>query len=283
MSDVAETGRHPPGGGNDHAPPRWLRWTARCGYVAEGLIYVLVGGFALMVVFEPGKQPQGSKGALAQLGNVPLGTTMLAVLALGLAAFVFWQGAQALLDPEHGQERWTAKRLAARLGCLLNAALHAVLVGDVGWRLLGFGRTAGHGKTQALWTARAMQLPLGRWAVAATGIGIVIFALVQFYRAATGARDRRVDLSHTRLRLAIRLTGQFGYSARGVTFGLVGALLVDAAWRHDAAKATGIAGALATVHAQPYGPWLLGAVALGLIAYGIFQMAEAPFRVLREV
>ncbi|MEO8748441.1 MAG: DUF1206 domain-containing protein [Rhodanobacter sp.] len=256
---------------------------ARCGYVAEGLIYVLVGGFGMAVALHPGELPQGSAGALSQLGDAPLGMVMLAVLALGLAAFVFWQGTQALFDPEYRSDRWTPKRLAARVGCLMNAALHAVLVGDVVWLVFGFGRPAGHGKTQALWTARAMQLPLGRWAVAATGIGIVIFALVQFNRAATGARDCRVDLAHTRWRRLIRLTGQVGYAARGVTFGLVGALLLGAAWRHDATKARGIAGALNTLREQPFGLWLLGVVAFGLIAYGIFQIAEAPFRVLREV
>lgn len=133
--------------------------------------------------------------------------------------------------------------------------LHAVLVGDAAWRL----------------------------AVAATGAGIGIFALAQFYRAATGARDRSVDLTHSRLRRPIHLIGPLGYAAPGVTFGLVGALLLDAAWRYDATKSKVIAGALSTVRDLPYRPWSLGAVALGLIVYGIFQIAEAPFRVLRGV
>lgn len=263
-----------------HKPSRWLRWIARCGFVAEGLVYVLVGGFALFVAFEPGQRPQGSKGALAGLGDAPLGQAMLVVLAAGLAAFVLWQGAQALFDPEHRRDRWGLKRMAVRLGCLLNAALHAVLVGDAAWHVLTAGGDADHGQAQAQWTARIMQLPLGRWAVALTGISIVLFGLFQFYRAATGVKDKDLDLSHTRLRIPLVTLGVLGCVARGIVFALIGLFLVHAAWRYDATQATGVAGALSTLRAQPYGAWLLGAVACGLIAYGLFQIAKARFRVI---
>lgn len=258
-------------------PARWLRWTARVGYVAEGLVYVLIGGFALIVAFEPGQRPQGSAGALAQLGNAPLGKAMLTVLAAGLAAFVLWESARALFDPEHRRERWTVKRILMRLGCLLNAVLHAVLVGDAAWHVSTAGGDGNHGRTQALWTQRIMQLPLGRWAVALTGIGIVLFGLFQFYRAATAVANNDLDLSHTRLRIPLRLLGLVGCAARGVVFTLIGAFLLDAAWRYDASQAKGLAGALATLQAQPYAPWALGAVAAGLAAYGLLQMARARF------
>jgi hypothetical protein len=29
---------------------------------------------------------------------------------------------------------------------------------------------------------------------------------------------------------------------------------------------------------QPYGPWLLGVVALGLVAYGLFCLSQALYR-----
>lgn len=265
------------GGGGPPAPARWLRWLARIGYVAEGLVYVLIGGIALVVAFEPGQRTQGSAGALARLGDAPWGEAMLTVLAAGLAAFVLWQTIQALFDPQHRADRWTAKRMTVRLGCLLNAALHAVLVGDAVIHILTSGGDGNHGQAQAQWTQRIMQLPLGRWAVALTGVGIVLFGLFQFYRAATGVADKRLDLSHTRLRMPLIVIGIFGVAARGVVFTLVGVFLIHAAWRYNAAQATGVAGALSALQKQPYGPWLLGAVAGGLIAYGLFQIARARF------
>jgi hypothetical protein len=40
-------------------------------------------------------------------------------------------------------------------------------------------------------------------------------------------------------------------------------------------------GTLRTLQHQPYGPWLLGAVAAGLIAYGGYLFAEARYRHIR--
>ena len=37
-------------------------------------------------------------------------------------------------------------------------------------------------------------------------------------------------------------------------------------------------GTLATLAAQPQGPWLLGLVAIGLVAYGLFMLVAARYR-----
>jgi Domain of Unknown Function (DUF1206) len=39
-----------------------------------------------------------------------------------------------------------------------------------------------------------------------------------------------------------------------------------------------LGGALVAVAQQPYGPWLLGVVALGLVAYGLFCLSQALYR-----
>ena len=51
-----------------------------------------------------------------------------------------------------------------------------------------------------------------------------------------------------------------------------------AALEADPAEARGLAGALATLARQPYGPWLLGAVAVGFVAYGVYLFLEARYR-----
>jgi hypothetical protein len=126
-----------------------------------------------------------------------------------------------------------------------------------------------------------MALPLGRWMTAATGAGIVLFGLFQLYRAASRNKTERVELTHTRLRGVILVLGTFGFLARGVLFGLIGAFLIDAARRYDTANATGIAGALSALKQQQYGHWLLGTVAAGLICYGFFQILKEPYRKFR--
>jgi hypothetical protein len=53
---------------------------------------------------------------------------------------------------------------------------------------------------------------------------------------------------------------------------------VRAAWQYDPAEAIGIDGALAKVLRQDYGDTLLGFVAGGLLAYGLYCFVEARYR-----
>jgi len=245
------------------------------------LVYVLIGNFALVAALEPSQRPNGYQGALTKLESAPFGDALLALLALGLTAFVLWQLVLAILDPEHRRDRRTAQRLALRVGFLLNAALHTVLAGEAAWVLIGAGGGEDEGRGQAVWTAWAMSLPLGRWAIGATGAGIVLFGVFQFYRAASRSKIQRVDLPHNRMRALIIALGVAGFTARGVLFGLIGVFLIDAAWRYDASHATGVPGALNALRRQPYGHALLAAVAAGLVCYGLFQIIKEPYRNFR--
>jgi Domain of Unknown Function (DUF1206) len=76
---------------------------------------------------------------------------------------------------------------------------------------------------------------------------------------------------------AVRL-GRLGIAARGIVFGIIGLFLIQAAKQSDASQAKGFGEALASLEQQPFGPWVLGLVALGLIAYGIYSVVEARYR-----
>ena len=72
--------------------------------------------------------------------------------------------------------------------------------------------------------------------------------------------------------------GHGDLAARGVTFGILGGFLLYAGIAADPSEARGLGGALVVVAQQPSGPWLLGVVALGLTAYGLFCLSQALYR-----
>jgi formate hydrogenlyase subunit 3/multisubunit Na+/H+ antiporter MnhD subunit len=125
-----------------------------------------------------------------------------------------------------------------------------------------------------------LQWPLGRWIVAAVGLGVLAAGLFNLYRALT--RKFRKDLREHEMGSQVRswaiAVGVVGHAARGVVFALVGALLLKAALEYDPTEAIGIDGALRKLAQQPYGPWLLGGVAAGLLAYALFCFVQARFR-----
>lgn len=53
---------------------------------------------------------------------------------------------------------------------------------------------------------------------------------------------------------------------------------MQAALHSNPNEARGLGGALQTLSRQPFGPYILGTVALGLIAYGTFMFVVARYR-----
>jgi hypothetical protein len=273
-SDSSKAGASKP----DQTLRPWERFIAHMGFVAEGVIYALMGLFALSADLARQRQPNGSEGALATLGGTNIGKALLTPLILGLAAFVVWQLILATIDPEHRRERRGLHRRLVRAGHFFNAIPYAVLLGEAIWLLFRPGTHGDASQSPVLWTSRALQLPLGRVWVGLVGVAIACFGCKQFYRAVTRDKIKRVNLDQTRLRLSINILGAIGYLSRGALFGVVGLYLLAAAWRADPKYSGGIAGALEGVAGQPYGRWLVGAVAAGLIAFGLFQIAKERFR-----
>jgi Domain of Unknown Function (DUF1206) len=71
--------------------------------------------------------------------------------------------------------------------------------------------------------------------------------------------------------------GRFGFVARSVVFTMIGLFLVYAAFDSNAREAKGFAGALRLIQQQAYGSILLGVTAAGLLAFGIYEVAEGAF------
>lgn len=69
----------------------------------------------------------------------------------------------------------------------------------------------------------------------------------------------------------------WSHGARGC-FVIIGFFLLQAARQSDPNEVRGLDGALQSLAQQPYGPWLLGIVALGLLAYGIHAGVQARYR-----
>jgi hypothetical protein len=255
----------------------WVEPLARFGYAARGVVYAFIGVLAIQAAFFGRGQTTGPEGAIYKIAEQS--KMLLVLIAIGLFGYALWRFVQGVLDPENkGSD---AKGLVKRGAMVASGVIYTGLA-LLAVRLIsndGGAAAAGSGG-QASTTAKMLSLPFGRALVILTGLGIIIAALQQIHDAYTKKFQRRMktqEMSPEEQRLALR-TGQLGLASRGIAFLITGWFLIQAALRYDPSQAQGLGGALETLARQPYGPWLLSLVALGLVAYGAYSFLQARYR-----
>ncbi len=254
---------------------RVVRIIARCGYIAKGVVFLIIGVLAFLAAADLGGNNVGTKEAITHLATQPFGGFMLGLLSLGLLAYAVWRLLQALIDTE--DLGIGLRAIAARLGFLISSGIY-ISLSLYSFNLLRNAATGNTSTTDR--TAELMSHPGGIYLVFAVGVAFAGIGVRQIWRAITRSyldNWHMIEMSATQRRLAEAAT-RWGLSARGVVFMIIGGLLCLAAVRTDPSKAEGLAGALNMLARQPFGPWLLGAVALGLIAYAIYCFVNARFR-----
>ena len=253
----------------------------RFGYGVRGLIYVVMGVLAVQVVLGKGGALASPQGAIAAIGKQPAGRILLWVVLVGLISYALWGVVRAVMDPLH--KGHDAKGLIARAGYLASAFGYAILIFPTYGYIRGASKTASGSGTQNL-IAKIMGIPGGRWAIAILGLIVLGAGLYQIYQGLSASFDRQFKtyaLTAKELKLAKDI-GRFGTAARGVVLAIVGGLIGLSAYHANPSQKIGMDTALATLLNQPYGRWLLGAIALGLIAFGIYStMSALWFRIRR--
>lgn len=268
---------------NAHNESSWIEKLARFGYTAKGIVYAIVGLLALQVALGNGGRTTDTKGALSTIAVQPFGKFMLAVVALGLIAYVVWRFVQAIQDPDHRGESNDADDIVRRIGYGMSGLIYASLAFTAIQIVVNANQSASGGTTKQTWTARLLAQPFGQWLVGIIGAMIIGYGFYQFYKAYKAKFRKKMklhEMSNTEETWATR-AGRLGLAARGVVFVMIGFFAIQAGLQYDSSEVRGLDGALETLTRQPYGAWLLGIVAIGLIAYGIYMFALAEYRRIR--
>ena len=258
-----------------HGARPWVARIARAGYVAKGVVYAVIGILALRQAFGTGGQTTGTSGAVESVGARPFGGVLLLLLALGLLGYMGWKFTQAIMDTE--DKGSDAKGIGRRVAYAGSGLIHGGLAFTAA-SIIFFGSSGGSSSDD--WTAQAMSVPLGRVLVAAVGLGVIGVALYQLHTAYTAKfrRDLKLgQMSPAVERWATR-AGSVGTAARAVVIAVAGLFVILAAYEADPQETRGLGGALQSLSNQPFGPYLLGAVALGLILYALFMLVVARYR-----
>jgi hypothetical protein len=249
-------------------------WLQRIGYAARGILFLIIGGFALLAAGGFGVHPQGARDALELLFRGPIGSVLLWLLAFGLLCFAGWRLRQAIVDSEgHGRGVYG---LARRCVLAASGAFYVALAMATA-RVTIAPAQASEDQAAREWVAWIMAQPFGRVIIALIAAGFVAVAIgltVKAYRAPT---RRRLDV-RGQFRIWAVLAGSFGILTRAVVLLLIGGFLGLAAYNSNSREAAGLAGVLRAMQHQTFGAALLAVAAFGLFAFGLFEIVEAAAR-----
>ncbi len=254
----------------------WVKRFSRLGYVTIGIVYLIVGVLAAQAALGTGGETTGSSGALHEIISQPFGRFLLGITAIGLAGYALWRVVQGLIDADNrGSD---AHGIGTRIGYVISGGIYGGLAWTATQMVLGNG--GGNSDSTQDWTALLMAQPFGVWLVGIAGAIVIGMGSHQIYKGLTvkfREKLRLAEMSPQEQTWTIR-AGRFGLSARGVVLGLIGVFLTQAALQANPNQAKGLGRTLQELTQHPAGPWLLGIVAVGLVAYGVFMAFMGRYR-----
>ena len=256
----------------------WIEVFARVGFAAKGVLYLTISALAASAALGMGgKSDPDSKQAMQKLFEAPFGRLLVAVVALGLVGYGVWRIIEGVTDPQgrgHG-----VKGIAHRTGSIVRGVIHLGLAFAAGMLALYREGSGGGGGQIREYVGKVLSTPGGTYAIMAVAAGFLGYGVYQLYKAFKSKLSKQLQLGRVNdtLRPWIIGVSRFGIAARGVVFGMIAVLLYRAARDHDPRQAGGLGDSLRHLFVE-LGKWPYLAIALGLGAYGIYEILNAKYR-----
>ncbi len=251
---------------------------ARAGFIAKGVVYGIIGVLTFKAAFDMGGQKAGQMQVLEFLEKQTFGNILLILMALGLACYAAWRFIQSIKDPENigDDKKGTAKRIGFFCSGLLYLGFGVLAA------IKAFGSTGGSsGSSGSAQQSSFLASETGLWIIGIVGAGIIIAGIFQFVKAYKNDYYKKLGLAalgDQKKRESVKKTAEFGLSARGVILVIIGFFAIKAAVNSNPSEIKTTQEAFAFLQDSSYGPWLMGIVAAGLVAYAVYMFLMAKYR-----
>jgi hypothetical protein len=246
-----------------------LRFLARTGFAVNGIVHILIGLIAIAVALGDAGGEADQSGALSRLNSTPGGAFVLWAVVVGMFALGLWLVLSAFLTVGGDSRRKWARRLME-----LGKAAAYLALGSAAFTVALGGPTDAAGSAS---TASATLLATPGGVILLFLVGLLVLGIGAYFIYKGLARTFTDDLTvpNGPVGTATIGFGVCGYVAKGIAVGVVGLLVVVAAFTLDASKSTGLDGALRSLATLPFGMVILVVIGAGLVAYGLYCFVRA--------
>ncbi|GAA1934633.1 DUF1206 domain-containing protein [Microbacterium aoyamense] len=264
-----------------------LRFAARAGYAANGLVHILIGVIVLVVAFG-GDGETDQAGAFKAIAAAPLGFAVLWILAVALWALGVWHVLEGVLarptttsapdaidsvvsdDTVEKASKWGVR--VSEFGQAVVFIALGVVAASVALGAQPDGDTAAQDASRGV-----LGIPGGVFLLGAVGVGVAIGGIAFVVMGGMRSFEKKMSIPSGALGDGVKVLGIVGFIAKGIALLILGILLLVAAIKVDPDAAGGLDAAVSALIALPYGPWLASAVGVGLIVYGVFCVFRARY------
>lgn len=246
-----------------------MRGLARGGYAANGVVHGVLGAIIITISLGGSGEPDQA-GAFDALSTVPLGLAGVWLLAGLLGALALWHAAQAVLVRGRGLRAW-----GRRVSPIAQSLVYVVLSGIAVTVALGARLDGDRSAREA--SEGLLATPGGVFVLGAAGLGIAIAGIAFASIGVRRSYDKVVRIPDGRRGVTLNVVAVIGYIGKGVAIGIVGILLLVAAFRQEARAAGGMDAAVHALLEQTLGPLLVFLVGLGLLSYTVFSFFRVRY------
>lgn len=203
------------------------------------------------------------------------------ICLVGCVALALWNAGQVLL-PASGSGAGSDADRADRGKTRGKAAGQAIVFTALAvvFGTYAFGGSNDSAESTRSLTATLMAHPAGV-VLYLVGAGLLVMAGYYIYKGTT--RRFRTDLRHSseqKVNTAVTTLGTVGYIAKRAALAALGILFIVSTATSEPEESTGLDGALQGLAAQPFGEVALGALGVGLMLYGVYQMVRSRYDVM---
>jgi hypothetical protein len=249
---------------------RGFRALARSGFVMNGVLHIIIGAIAVGIAFGASGEADQS-GAFEQLAGTPVGLVALVVITIGLWALGLFEVVTVAITRGSEADAWKDRAKTA------GRAIAYLAIGFTAFRFATGSGGSSSQQSQSL-SAKLLASPGGVVLLVVLGLAVVAVGGYFVVKGVTHRFERtEIAVPAGTIGRVIGWLGVVGFVAQGVAFVVVGVLFIVAAVTADPEKATGLDGALSALRDLPAGPFVLCAIALGIILYGGYLFGRARY------
>ena len=245
---------------------------ARIGLGSKGILYVSLGILAFMVAFEisgHSNEEADRNGVLVFLRESPGGPVILALLMAGLICYSTWRILEGISITPYKKKLWGKKlRYWA-------SALVYLTVAFTAYKVLNYEQ----GSDDQHWSQQLFNKDYGKIVLALVALGFAGNGIYQIWYGLSSKYKKHVsgtDIGNSNAGFLAK-SGKIGYTARGIVWLIVAYLLTRALLHSNAAEAGDTSKGFAFLETLAFGSYLLGALGLGLVAYGVYNLLRSGF------